>query len=324
VVFGPGNVYINKTINIPHNYNVEIRKGTNIYLNEDVSIIINGSLIARGTKQEIIRILAADKQKTWGSFILLGKSNEPSTARIEYLKMTGGKGFETNQVIYTASLAAVDVDIQIKNSWFQKSMANDGINLKYSNIKLEGNRFTNSKNDALDLDFCVGEITNNEFVNAGGDAIDFSGSRISVTGNLIEKCYDKGISVGEGTTADIKGNVISKCKTGIAVKDGSRALIDQVGLLNLSVGIALYQKKQTFNKPSINVENVIFKDVQIPLLDRNDFKVMISKSIQYVNKDRIGTVTTGIENIEYLFAPPKDTVYKKMLDYSKFNKSVSE
>ena len=82
-----------------------------------------------------------------------------------------------------------------------------------------------------------------------GDGLDLSGSDMRIEGNTIRDCRDKGISVGERSTAVIVDNLVANCHVGIASKDDSRADIRNTGLANLEIGVALYVKKPTFGPP---------------------------------------------------------------------------
>jgi hypothetical protein len=159
----------------------------------------------------------------------------------------------------------------------------DGINLRYSKVDFQNNLVRNSPDDVIDLDFCEGVAMGNLVEDGGGDGFDMSGSRMRIEQNRIRRCADKGISVGEGTTVEIRDNLIYDCRTGIASKDGSIATIIDNGLARVAVGLALYRKKLTFGQPSATVQGLALAEVQTPLLVRPGAHLKLNTSVRYVS-----------------------------------------
>ena len=180
---------------------------------------------------------------------------------MEHTIIEGGSGGENERTRFSSPFSVHDGTVAIRASEFRNSATEDGINLKYVRTVLEGNLFLGSLSDALDCDFCFGRIVGNHFVDAGGDAADFSGSDVEISGNLVEKCGDKGFSIGEQTSAAVVDNAVSDCYTGIAVKDLSSVEIRDADLTRLQVGLSLYVKKPTFGPSRAELHAVEIEDV---------------------------------------------------------------
>lgn len=103
--------------------------------------------------------------------------------------------------------------------------------------------------DAIDYDGVAnGEITSNYIHDIAGlncDGIDLGegSSNITLVGNIIRAISDKGISVGQASTAVALKNLITGCGLGLGVKDkGSFVLIDRCTLHGNIIGVACFEK----------------------------------------------------------------------------------
>ena len=134
----------------------------------------------------------------------------------------------------------------------------------------------------------------------GGDGFDLSGSEARSEQDILEKCADKGMSVGERSRAGIRDNNIISCQIEIAVKDESVAVIRDSGLARLEIGIALYNKKLTFKPPSADVETVVMADVATAFLEGAGSTLKLSSSFRYVQglqaSERNGMITVPFED----------------------------
>ena len=210
------------------------------------SLIIEGDLHSRGTSELPVRVSGLNTDTRWGGVFVLGSPSRRGQVRIAHTIVRGGTGGAHPRTRFTAALAVHGGDVRITDSQLIDGQADDGINLKYCRVDLRRNVVSGARDDAIDCDFCTGTVTANRVYDAGGDGIDFSGSDVDVVGNTIERCADKGLSIGERTRARLRDNRIRDGRTGIAVKDRSDGDIDDTVLERLEVGVALYVKKPTF------------------------------------------------------------------------------
>ncbi|TSC73304.1 MAG: Uncharacterized protein G01um101470_153 [Parcubacteria group bacterium Gr01-1014_70] len=265
---GPGNVYISKTTILPIGANLVIEPGTTIFMGKGASLVVYGRVEAKGTTSRPITFRGLTSNP-WGSLLVL-PSEVGSPNIFEYITMSGGSGFRDHGIIATGMLAIHNGGAKIRESVFENSNDDDAVNVKWGSVVIENNTFRNTYGDAIDTDSAPGIIADNTFQNIGfeakkrgvinGDAIDISFSTITIANNKIENCGDKGISVGESSSASITKNIIKNCAIGISIKDLSEATIENTMLENNGIGIEVKQKKPLFGGGFANIKDVVFKD----------------------------------------------------------------
>jgi hypothetical protein len=174
----------------------------------------------------------------------------------------GGVGGENERTLFTAPFAVHGGVVSIYASEFLDSQAIDGVNLKYAEVDIRDVVVRGSVDDGFDCDFCEGKIMTSSVQDAGGDGFDFSGSHIFVQDSAVTRCGDKGFSIGEATHAELQGNRVEDCYTGIAVKDLSQVEIRGGELSRVEVGVSLYAKKPTFGPSLARVEGLKLEEVE--------------------------------------------------------------
>ena len=145
-------------------------------------------------------------------------------------------------------------NVSIKGCKLRAGTAGDLINVKNAgsviveDCDLRGNDYFDS--DAIDYDqISNGIIRGNRIYNFYGvnsDAIDLGeGSHdILIENNTIYNICDKGVSIGNGSTAIIKRNLIANCGQGIGIKDfGSYGYIEHNTFYANQYGIAMFRKE---------------------------------------------------------------------------------
>jgi len=278
IVWGPGRVVLDSTLDLSRDYEVVFAPGLELQLAEGASLLIRGGLQAIGAAQHPIRIGGAPG---WGALALQGTRTRPVEAELEHVHFTGGTGAQSERTRFSGTLSVHGGVVDMRNCRVQSSGAEDAVNLKHCDVQLHDNHVWNSPDDAVDLDFCIGEVSGNRIERAGGDGLDLSGARVTVERNAISDCDDKGISIGEGTYATVHANAITRCHTGIAVKDLSHAEISNCGLAHLEVGISLYIKKLTFGPSDARVEHLAFYEVASPFLCDRTCTLAQQGSVRY-------------------------------------------
>ena len=224
--------------------------GTKILIAKDVGVLIQGSLIIDGTKEQPVIIKAIKFNEAFGTFSVLGSGKE--TSRIKYLKLSYGNEKWMNGAYFSGAFALhYQKEVLIENSEFIGAKADDGVNIKFSNINLKNNIFKNNFADQIDLDYCKGFVTDSSFLygvsgNNNGDGLDISGSQIYVSGNLFRNFKDKGISVGEKSHIFITNNNFKQNEVASAVKDFSNAYYWKNYFSKNLSDIQVYQKKKIF------------------------------------------------------------------------------
>lgn len=283
ITFGPGAARLDRSLEIPEAYETVFEPGLSLQVADGAALLIRGDLTSLGTVQRPILVTGESPAKAWGAIAVQGRRTRPARVRLAHTTLEGGRGAQNERTYFTGALAVHDGDVTLSNSRFTASRADDGINLKYCRIRLEGNEFSGAETDAIDLDFCTGTVTRNRIVGPGGDCLDLSGSDVSVSQNRIERCGDKGVSVGEATRTEIRDNLILESRTGVAVKDGSNALVAYTGMAGLRVGVAAFVKKPSFGPGRARLERVALYDVESALQRDPASQLEVSASALYVS-----------------------------------------
>jgi parallel beta-helix repeat protein len=272
-----------------------IEPGAELLMGDNVSIYINGSLQINGEPGDSVFIRpdpSPAARSPWFStsprWGVICAEDATDTVRIEFASISGS-GFGHDRKKMFAAVTSLNSNIIIKNSSisdniqpfyseygsvyighskFRCNLTCDFINVKYSENAIveycdfKGN--TAYDTDAIDYDGVInGIIRNNRirgFLGSNSDGIDLGeGSQnILIENNVIFDCFDKGISIGQGSTATIKRNLIFDCDMGVAIKDeGSFALIDQNTIAFCNTAVACYEKNPGRGGGQAEIKNTI-------------------------------------------------------------------
>jgi hypothetical protein len=268
--------------------NLIIQPGTIITIAPGASLIVYGGLQVLGTESMPVYFHSENsgREGEWGAICL---DNSVSPINLEYLILTGA-GNGPNPFEFPAAVSSINSNLSmdnvsisdvpfpvyaeggyvgILNSQFEATTAGDYINVRASdqvlieNCQLFGNDQFDT--DGIDLDqVSHGDLRNNKFyhftgMNSDGIDIGEQSSDITIEGNLIYNCRDKGISIGQQSEVMVFRNLIVDCGYGIAVKDSnSVAIVDQNTLFNNDIQVGAYEKIPGHGGGSVQVLNTIF------------------------------------------------------------------
>jgi len=125
-------------------------------------------------------------------------------------------------------------------------MCEDSLNIISSSGKDISLNVKNALFDAIDFDFSNIIVKSLYVDSAGNDCLDLSGGVYEVLYALLQKCKDKGISVGE--KSKFYGEIINidKALIGVSIKDLSFGNILELRTNNSDLCIEVKQKKQEF------------------------------------------------------------------------------
>ena len=254
-----GKYQVNGNIVTPYGYEVVIKPGTEFLLGEGISFFVRGGISILGNMSQPVIINRADKSKAFGVFAVAGENIQKSKVSINYLKFGGGSEAIVNGILFTGQMSIINANVDITNSTFNNSISDDGINIKFSKVNIDNSKFFNNFGDQIDLDYSDANITNSIFsyirttglVGRKTDGLDISGSRVSVTESQFSNLSDKGISVGELSNIYIGNNIFSNNNLAIAVKDGSKAFVDENKWTDNMIDISMYIKKKIYSNPSL-------------------------------------------------------------------------
>ena len=244
-----------------------IDAGVTVMLAEDAAILIEGSLLAKGTSSHPILFTRATGSNAWPGIEFPGTrvwntfssrsvfefcrfehiSNEVALQAWEVDLEFSNCVFET---ITDTVIRSHDGKIRLADSLFRD--CGEGVNAVRCDADISRNRFYHIRNgaDAIDVDLeYSGEglkpanISQNMIEYCSGDGIDLGSSAARISGNLIRRCADKGISLGEGSNARVENNVVLHCPIGIAVKDRSAPVMANNTVASCTVGVSAYEKE---------------------------------------------------------------------------------
>lgn len=255
---------INQDMVFPYGQNLFIENGTKLHMDKNSSIIIYGNLLIESGNEKTI-IANKTTNKPFGVLAVVG--NGDTKVNISDLELFGGYEDKVNGMFLSGALSLYNhKNVTIKNSFIHHNSADDGLNIKNSNILLQKNIFNANMADQVDLDFCEGVIEDNRFVEESldknfnqisiptddnGDGLDFSGSKVLVRNNEFVGFLDKGISIGENTLALISHNNFIKNRSALTTKDQSKVYIFNNNYQDNQISLEMYQKKKIFKHPSV-------------------------------------------------------------------------
>ena len=142
------------------------------------------------------------------------------------------------------------------------STCEDTVNLINVSGSLRDINIENSYSDALDIDFSNVKINSIVISNSGNDCVDFSLGRYFVDDLNLNKCGDKGISIGEKSFAELKKLEVTSADIGLASKDSSITIVHNSLFNSLNTCVSAYNKKQEFDGSIAKIKNLKCKNFQ--------------------------------------------------------------
>ncbi|MCP5064174.1 MAG: T9SS type A sorting domain-containing protein [Ignavibacteriae bacterium] len=280
--------YANGDVIVKSSTTLTVEEGVEIIMPPGSNIIVEGNIILNGTENNPIQIKENQKYgyTTWGT-IFIKNATDSSLINHVYISGATNGNDEINQIgalsILNSKVTISNTTIEnvsfpifaqnssvvVRNCNLSSNTTSDLINIKNSdfalieNCELRGNNSVDV--DAIDYDNIKnGIIRGNRIYNFFGinsDGIDLGegSSNILIEDNLIYNCYDKGISVGQASTASIKHNIIVNCTQGVGIKDfSSYAEVNQNTFYGCDYGIACFEKNIGAGGGTASVVNTIF------------------------------------------------------------------
>jgi len=264
------NVYTNRTrivplfstLKVPKGVTVKFKAGSIILMAPGISIYSNGHLSFLGEKNH--PILIRPLLPFLSSFGGVGIIGPDASLKMNYTEVSGGSLFKVNPyLLATGMFHTYQADVKIKNSIFKNQEkaigVDDLLNFKNSKIFISNTKISNSVADAIDIDFALEKVYLDRLVisEVSNDAIDTAGSEVLITNTFINKCGDKGFSLGENSNVFSQNNVIDQCDVGVGIKE-TTFISSNDKFSNNQIGIAAYVKKDGLSKPSFSIQKPDF------------------------------------------------------------------
>lgn len=269
---------------VPPGMTLTLGAGVVVNMPAGRNLRVQGVLNVQGTALEPVQIVGRNGER-WGG---ISFENPTGTSNLAHLTIRGAtRGHDPTVYPYAISglnatlvMDYIDIDASegpvfarggstiLRYSRLHTPYTGDCINIKggYAETRdcvFMGNNAPDT--DAIDYDGVVGGIIANNriyrFQGPNSDGVDIGEecSGLIIEGNLIYFNSDKGFSVGQGSTATIRRNLVVGCTLGVGVKDsGSVATIDQNTFVDCDNGVDVYEKNFGSGGGTANVENTIF------------------------------------------------------------------
>ena len=301
---------------VPPNVTLTVGPGVKFLMPPDASIYVYGALQVNGTASAPVQMLSRTGQP-WGC---LGFYNATGSSTLSNLTIRGASLSYLDPVNLKAALSAfhsdltmdhLDIDANLpifvrggntilRNSNVKIHFTGDGINVKSGQALVEDSTFTGSTApdaDGIDFDDVTnGVIRANHvygFAGINADALDIGEGteNLLIESNRIYNVFDKGISVGQGSTVWARRNLIVDCGIGVGVKDfGSTAHIDQNTFARDDVGVAVYEKNLGHGGGNAFVTNSIFYRSKTAPATVDSLSVL---AVNYSLSDTLPLIGTG-------------------------------
>jgi len=201
--------------------------------------------VAKGVKIKNLIINSSIKNNS--ALILFLNNNE-----IDYLEFNQKeiKDKFKNEAIenknITGCLNILNSNFIIQKIKINGSYCEDGLNIIRSTGSIENLDVSNVISDGVDFDYSNIEVKNLNFYNAAGDCIDLSFGEYKLINSNVDKCGDKGFSAGENSNLILEKSKIYNSNIGIASKDNSKVLANDLILKNVEFCLSAYNKKNEF------------------------------------------------------------------------------
>lgn len=233
------NVEIDNSIIVGDNEQLIILENTKLKFRSDTGIYVFGDIVIIGDENNKISLTSNYPKSFWNGLHIYSSFNKKTF--IKNLELSNIK----RQNYIDVCISVVNSKIFIENLNLNNCFAEDGINLIYSEGKIQKIKIENSFSDGIDSDFSDLEINNLNFSNIGGDGIDFSGSKVFLYNSYFKNIGDKAISIGEASEISLDKIFIDNAKFGIVVKDFSNAKASNINLNDVKLyDFATFSKKK--------------------------------------------------------------------------------
>ena len=246
--FRAGAHRVDRDIVIPAGYEVFFPPGTELTFVGEAAFISRSPVYMFGEEARPVRLLAPEGQASGFTVLQAGRESV-----MRYVEVNGFNTLRREGWNLTGAVTFYESDVRIDHCTFTRNQCEDGLNLVRCQFELTASTLSHTFSDAFDADFCTGKVSHCHFFRTGNDAMDVSGSQVEISDCTVEYAGDKGLSVGEESTAKAWRVQVRHAVIGMAAKDLSRLQAAQIRLEDCGTGFAAYQKKPEFGPAQIEV-----------------------------------------------------------------------
>lgn len=251
------------------NVTLTVQPGVEIRFPEKANLWVLGNAHFNGSAASPILVKSTNSSEAWGGIFL---KNATATSSLSFVKLENPSA-GSHRFYFPAAISAyksdlnldhLDLtavtdnpifarfsDVTLKDSKLKSAVTGDCINVKQGFAMVENCEFeggTQPDMDAIDYDGVAGGIVrNNRIHNFRGDNCDGLDigeqcEDLLIENNFIYHCFDKGISIGQQSSATVRNNVIAYTNIGLALKDQSLAEVEHCTFFGNQQGVSAYEK----------------------------------------------------------------------------------
>jgi hypothetical protein len=250
--FKKGRWLVTKPIIFPSGSKVFIDSGTDLLFSKGTYLIVNGSIIIRGTKDLPVTLSPEKKNEYWDGIYVRG---EHSRSSFENVYINNIKSIQSYPLFLTGGITFYKSRVKINGLRIDNVQTEDALNLFDSDFHISRLKITKSKSDAIDIDFSRGTLEESAFSDIQGDAVDLSRSTVTIKGSQVDNVKDKAFSFGEASVVNISNVNIRDVGSAVVSKDGSKVLAANVQITNSVYSFLVYTKKSEYKPAELIVSD---------------------------------------------------------------------
>ena len=249
---------------------LSIEEGVEIWLSENSFIEVNGAIQANGSdsKRVTFKINPNNSGNSWRSLSFVNASpsslsyvtiedasHGPIAIRdIATISAYNSTVYMDNMIIeknYGSPIHAKYSNITLLNSTIHSDVTGDLINVKYGKGRVENCIFHGNDQpdtDAIDYDDVENGIIRNckiyNLLGFNSDAIDIGeqAQNILIDSVWVYNITDKGVSVGQQSSARVQNSTFINCNLGMGLKDSCQTDVDHCTFYSVVTPISCYEK----------------------------------------------------------------------------------
>jgi hypothetical protein len=240
---GPGLVWMRSTRVVESGETLEIAPGTRLALDEGVSLVVRGKLLAEGSPKLPITV-GPWQGRRWGVLALLGPGTGGS--RLSRVTLVGGS---TSRQDYQALPAMLSVqgcpDLAVEHCTFAANAGGqDAVRIAESQLRLDHCLWTGAPANALALEACRGRVEGCRFEGSGRNGLVLCRSRVAVSHCEFVGNDDKGLYAHRGSDARVAFCTFTANARAVQASDDSVARLSHCLLQGNPVALDAYRKTE--------------------------------------------------------------------------------
>lgn len=256
---------------LPRGVELRVDAGTTLRFDRGAGMFATGALLFRGTAEEPVVLEPSD-----GSWAGLVVDRARGRSHLEHVVIRDTAGIDRQGWVLTGGVTFYESPVTLTHCRLAGSAAEDAINVIHAEFEFIDSEFGPCASDAFDGDFVTGSIVRCAFHDIAGDAVDVSGSEVELADLNFRRVVDKAISSGERSRVTGVRLTIDGAGIGVASKDRSETVIEELDIRNARIGLAAYVKKAEYGSAEIRVRGVSMRDVERRTLVQEGSRVKLN------------------------------------------------